>query len=111
SKSAKMRPPRRPIWQWSAVETAAAIRSGLLSATEVTDIHLERMRAVNPKLNAVVVDLSEEALKAAMAADKAQAKGRELGPLHGVPITIKENVDYEGRPNPNGVPAQMKIIA
>jgi len=111
NKSARMRPPKGPVWQWSAGETAAAIRSGAIAAVEVLDAHLERMRAVNPKLNAVVVDLSEEARKAAMAADKAQAKGRALGPLHGVPITIKENVDYGGRPNPNGVPAQMKIIA
>ena len=106
-----MRLPKGPIWQWSALETAAAIRSGAISSVEVTEAHLERMRAVNPKLNAVVVDLSEEALKAAKAADQARAKGTELGLLHGVPITIKENVDYDGRPNPNGVPTQMNIIA
>ena len=110
-KSVKVRLPKGSIWQWSALETAAAIRSGAISSVEVIDAHIERMRAVNPKLNAVVVDLSEEALKAAKAADKARAKGVELGLLHGVPITIKENVDYEGRPNPNGVPAQMNIIA
>jgi amidase len=110
-KSAKVGPPKGPIWQWSALETAAAIRSGVISSVEVIDVHIERMRAVNPKLNAVVVDLSEEALKAAKVADKARAKGTELGLLHGVPITIKENVDYDGRPNPNGVPAQMNIIA
>ena len=69
------------------------------------------MRAVNPRLNAVVVDLSEEAMKAARLADKQRAGGKELGPLHGVPVTVKENVDYEGRPNPNGVPANMNIIA
>jgi amidase len=114
---AKNTPSRRPsvakgpVWQWSALETAAAIRSGAISSVEVTEAHIARMRAVNPKLNAVVVDLSDEALKAARAADQARAKGRELGLLHGVPITIKENVDYEGRPNPNGVPAQMNIIA
>lgn len=110
-KSAKVRLPKGPIWQWSALETAAAIRSGAISSVEVIEVHIERMRAVNPKLNAVVVDLSEEALRAAKAADKARAKGAELGLLHGVPITIKENVDYDGRPNPNGVPAQMNIIA
>ena len=110
-KSAKVRRPKGPIWQWSAVETASAIRSGAISAVEVVEAHLARMRAVNPKLNAVVVDLSEEALAAAQAADKQRAKGKELGLLHGVPITIKENVDYEGRPNPNGVKAQMNIIA
>jgi amidase len=110
-KPAKARPPKGPVWQWSALQTAAAIRSGAISSVEVLEAHIARMRDVNPKLNAVVVDLSEEALRAAKAADNAQARQRELGPLHGVPITIKENVDYEGRPNPNGVTAQMNIIA
>jgi amidase len=110
-KSAGARLPKGPIWQWSALETAAAIRSGVISSVEVTEAHIERMRAVNPGLNAVVVDLSDEALKAAKAADKTQAKGAALGLLHGVPVTIKENVDCKDRPNPNGVPAQMKIIA
>lgn len=106
--------PRRPkgqIWQWSAVDTAAAIRSGAVSAVEAVESHLERMRAVNPKLNAVVVDLSEEALAAAHAADKQRAKGGALGLLLGVPVTVKENVDYEGRPNFNGVPANKNLIA
>jgi amidase len=107
----KVRPPKGPVWQWSAVETAAAIRAGAVSAVEVTQAHIARLHAVNPKLNAVVVDLSQPALEAAKAADNARAKGTELGLLHGVPVTIKENVDYEGRPNPNGVPAQMTIIA
>jgi len=110
-KSAKARPPKGPVWQWSALQTATAIRSGAISSTEVVEAHIARMRDVNPKLNAVVVDLSEEALRGSKAADNARAKQRELGPLHGVPITIKENVDYEGRPNPNGVAAQMNIIA
>ena len=108
--SAKTRPPKGPIWQWSALQTAAAIRSGAISSVEVVEAHIARMRDVNPKLNAVVVDLSEDALKAAKAADN-RTKKSEPGALHGVPITIKENVDYQGRPNPNGVPAQMNIIA
>lgn len=109
-KSTRPRPPKGPVWQWSAVETAATIRTGAISSVEVVEAHLARMRAVNPKLNAVVVDLSQEALKAAKIADSAAAR-RNSGPLHGVPITIKENADYEGRPNPNGVAAQMGIIA
>ena len=109
-KAAKARPPRGPVWQWTALQTAAAIRSGAISSVEVVEAHLARMRDVNPKLNAVVVDLSEDALKAAKAADNRTRKA-EPGALHGVPITIKENVDYEGRPNPNGVAAQMNIIA
>ena len=107
----KARMPNAPIWQWTAVQTAAAIRNGAISAEEAVKAHVERMHAVNPKLNAVVVDLSAEAVKAARAADRARAKGAELGPLHGVPITIKENVDYQGRPNPNGVPALMSLVA
>ena len=57
-KSSAPRRPKGPAWQWSAVETAAAIRSGAISAVETVEAHLERMRAVNPRLNAVVVDLS-----------------------------------------------------
>jgi amidase len=96
------------VWQWSAVETAAAIRTGAVSSLEVTQAHIARMHAVNPRLNAVVVDLSEQALAAAKAADRMKDRS---GLLHGVPITIKENVDYEGRANLNGVPANKDIIA
>jgi amidase len=110
-KTAPVRLPKGPIWQWSAVDTAAAIRSGAASAVEVVQAHIARMDAINPKLNAIVVDLTDEALKAAKAADNARSRKAELGPLHGVPITIKENVDYQGRPNPNGVPALMNLIA
>lgn len=101
----------KPIWQWSAVETARAIRKGKVSAVEVTQAHIDRMKAVNPRLNAVVYDLSSSALRSAKAADKALAKDEHVGPLHGVPITIKENVDIKGRPNPNGVPSLESIIA
>ncbi|MFO1167285.1 MAG: amidase family protein [Rhodoblastus sp.] len=107
----KAKAPSGPIWQWTAVQTAAAIRSGAISAEEAVRAHVERMAAVNPRLNAVVFDFSDDALKAAKAADRARAKGGELGPLHGVPITIKENVDYQGYPNPNGVKALLGQIA
>ena len=79
-KSAKARPPKGPVWQWSALQTAAAIRSGAISSVEVVEAHIARMRDVNPKLNAVVVDLSEEALKAAKAADKARARQKRARP-------------------------------
>ena len=86
----------KPIWQWSAAKTARAIRKGKVSAVEVAQAHIDRMEAVNPHLNAVVYDMSDSALKAAKAADKALARGEKIGPLHGVPITIKENVDIKG---------------
>jgi amidase len=92
------------------VETAAAIGSGAVSAVEVTEAQVAHMQAVNPKLNAVVVDLSEQALAAARAADKMR-KSADRGALHGVPITIKINIDFEGQANSNGVPALANLIA
>jgi len=100
-----------PIWQWSAVDTAAAIREGRATAEEVVVAHVERMRAVNPSLNAVVVDLSAQAIEAARAADRAQAQGATLGKLHGVPVTVKINIDLEGQANSNGVLAFKDNIA
>jgi len=100
-----------PVWQWSATKTARAIRQGDISCLAVTKAHIDRMHAVNPDLNAVVVDLSSEALKSAHDADKAVARGDELDLLHGVPITIKENVDCKGLANPNGVVAMKDLIA
>lgn len=99
------------IWQWSAVDTAAAIRTGQVSALEVTEAHVARLQAANPALNAVVVDLTDQALDAARAADAAQASGAELGTLHGVPVTIKINIDVEGQANSNGVVALKDNIA
>jgi amidase len=101
----------RPIWQWSAVETAAAIKAGRASAVEVVTAHIGRLHTANPALNAVVVDMSDLALEAAQAADRKQASGVELDVLHGVPVTIKINVDVEGQANSNGVAAFADNIA
>jgi amidase len=100
-----------PIWQWTAVDTAAAIKSGKTTATEVVTAHIARMHAANPALNAVVVDLSDNAMAAARAADQAQAGGAALGPLHGVPVTVKINIDLTGQANSNGVVAFKDNIA
>ncbi|MCY4192426.1 MAG: amidase family protein, partial [Rhodospirillaceae bacterium] len=80
------------IWQWSAPATAAAIRDGQVSVAEVVNAHIDRMHTVNPALNAVVVDLSDQARAAARKADADRAAGKDLGVLHGVPVTIKINV-------------------
>lgn len=99
------------IWQWSAVETAAAIRAKRVSAVDVATAHIARLHAANPALNAVVVDLTESALETARACDRAQASGAELGLLHGVPVTVKINIDVEGQANSNGVAALAGNIA
>ena len=78
----------------TASRLARAIRNGRLSSVEATEAHLERIAKLNGPLNALVVVDREGALKAARAADRRRAgKGAELGPLHGVPITIKEAFD------------------
>ncbi len=100
-----------PIWQWSAVETAAAIKARRVSSEEVAGAHIARLHAANPALNAVVVDLTDQALESARAADSRQASGEALGPLHGVPVTIKINIDVEGQANSNGVVAFADNIA
>lgn len=93
------------LWKLGAVELAEAIRSRRVSSREVVEAHLSRIEAVNPSLNAVVVVLAEQALEAADAADSALAAGEEAGPLHGVPMTVKENIDLTGSATTMGVPA------
>ena len=81
----------------TASRLARAIRNGRLSSVEATEAHLERIARLNGPLNALVVVDREGALKAARAADKQRArKGAKLGPLHGVPITLKEAFDVAG---------------
>jgi amidase len=98
-------------WRWSAIRTARAVRDGEVSAEAVTSSHLRRMAEANPDLNAVVVDLSEQARATAHGLDRARAAGRSLGPLAGVPVTIKINVDVEGQANSNGVTGLAHVIA
>ena len=72
---------------------------------------VDRIRALNPKLNAIVADLSEQALAEAAAADRALPKIAHPGPLFGVPVTIKVNIDQEAQATTNGLPALAKLIA
>jgi len=100
-----------PLWTWDGAAIAAAIRRREISAREAVQACVTRMHAVNPRLNAVTVDLSQQALAQADAADAAVARGGALGTLHGVPVTIKENVDQEGCATVNGVAANRDLIA
>lgn len=99
------------LWRLGAVAAAAGIRAGEFSATELLESVLERIASLNPELNAIVYDCSDEAREAAREADTARAGGATLGPLHGVPVTIKTNVDQAGTPNSNGLPAFQGVIA
>jgi len=80
----------------SATELAAAIRSKQLSSRAVVDAHLAQIAKVNPKLNAVVQLTADSARKEADEADAALARGENKGPLHGVPITIKDTLETNG---------------
>lgn len=105
-------PSRSPdLWRWDAVDLARAIRSGAISSRDAVTASLERMAAVNGKLNAVVVEQRAEALAAADAADRAVARGEATGALHGVPVTVKCNVDQKGQATSNGVVAFASVIA
>ncbi|MGE0462562.1 MAG: amidase family protein [Vicinamibacterales bacterium] len=99
------------IWQWDATRMARAIARRDISSREAVEACLGRLAAVNPRLNAVTVDLGGQARAAADRADGAVARGEALGPLHGVPISIKENVDQAGCATTNGVVAFRDIIA
>ncbi|MHA6265035.1 amidase family protein [Arenibacterium sp. CAU 1754] len=99
------------LWRLSATETAALTHAGDVSAEDTVTSAINRMNAVNPGLNAVVEDLSGEALDRARALDTARAQGAETGPLHGVPVTIKINVDQKGHATSNGLPALRDFIA
>ena len=93
------------LWQHSALELAEKIRTREVSSREVVEAHFSRMDAVNGHLNAVVRRLDEAALAAADAADAAVEQGDALGPFHGVPVTVKENIDLLGSPTTQAVTA------
>ena len=94
------------LWQRSALDLAAMIRDGDATSRQVVEAHLGRIDDVNGDLNAIVRRLDDDALAAADAADAAVAAGTEpLGPFHGVPFTVKENIDLVGSPTTQAVPA------
>ncbi len=86
-----------------AAELARRIRSGDLTASAVVEEHVRRVEAWQPKLNAVVVPMFDAAREAARAADERRRRGDPLGPLHGVPVTIKECFDIAGTPTTIGL--------
>src|SRR4029078_2665467 len=92
-------------------ELAEAIAARKVTAVDAVGDAVTRIRATNGKINAIVDDLGDAALREAEAHDKAMRTGGPIGPLHGVPVTIKENVDQKGCATPNGVVAFKNVIA
>jgi amidase len=95
----------------SAKQLAADIKKKKIGCLELLDLYLARVEKYDGALNAVVVRDFERARTRARAADRALAKRRVWGPLHGVPMTIKESYDVEGLPTTWGVPAYAKNVA
>ncbi len=98
------------IWRNTATQIASDIRNKKVTSREVVEAHLQRISDVNPKINAIVRVLADEALAGADLADAAVRAGKKLGPLHGVPMTVKENIDIAGYPTTQGVPALADAI-
>ena len=91
------------VWM-TAVELAALIKSGEISATEALTAHLDQIEALNPQLNAIVTYLPEMALELAREADEKQARGEDLGVLHGLPIAHKDAFETKGIRTTRGSP-------
>jgi amidase len=98
-------------WQLSATEVVRATHNGDLSASEVVQSNVDRMNEVNGDLNAIVEPLADQALARARELDNQRLAGEKPGPLHGVPVTIKINVDQKGHSTSNGIPALKDLIA
>ncbi len=113
---------QKELWQRSATDLAHLIETKQVKSREVIDAHLERIAEVNPRLNAITVEMAEAAQSAADAADQLTAaqqdpgfgqgagSGNRLGSLHGVPFTIKENIDVFGFPTTQGVAAYAEAF-
>ena len=94
-----------------AGELAGLIATGEVTSSEVLEAHMARIAEVNPDLNAVTVTLADEARAAATLVDRAVAHGEPLGPLAGVPFSVKENIDVAGSATTWGVAALAGQIA
>lgn len=99
------------LWRWNALDLARAIRDGEVSSREAVQSCLDRADAVNAAFNPLTEIYTEQALRAADAADAAVRGKQALGALHGVPVTIKANADLAGTATTNGVMAYRDLIA
>ena len=99
------------LWRLPAADIAGLIRSKKVSAKEAATAALARLDAVNPAINAVVDHRPEDVLAQAASIDAAIARNEAIGPLAGVPVTVKCNIDQEGFATTNGLKLQRDLIA
>ncbi len=88
----------------SATNLIAAIKSKKTTSSDLLEMYIERMQRLNPGINAIVATDLDNARKRAKEADEALARGEDWGPLHGLPITIKDSFEVEGMPCTSGSP-------
>lgn len=100
-----------PLLLDSATELARKIRDGEVTSREVTQVHIDRIRDVNPTINAMVADRFNAALEEADEADAVIRQGHDVPPLHGVPCTIKESFAVRGMPWTGGLKARVGTTA
>jgi len=94
----------RNLGSLSATSLINAIKNKKVSSTELMKYFIERYKRLNPKINAIVATDFEGALKRARKADEDLANGKRWGPLHGLPMTIKDNIEVIGMPTTYGSP-------
>jgi fatty acid amide hydrolase len=94
----------------SARALAERIARGEITAAEAVEAHIARIEEVNATINAVVVKRYDEARAEARSADERRARGEPLGPLHGVPITVKESLDLAGTPSTFGISSRRDVL-
>jgi fatty acid amide hydrolase len=99
------------VTRLGAAEIAHRVASGELSARDVVEACISRIERVNGRLNALAVPLFEQARAAAAAADATRDRGDALGPLHGVPVTIKEMFDTAGSATTAGLAGRAAQVA
>jgi fatty acid amide hydrolase len=100
-----------PIWARSASALVRSLASGELTSVEVTEAHLARIAELDGRLRAFTQVRRDEALREAAEADGRRASGEPLGPLHGLPVSVKECFDWQGECTTVGFPARQSTRA
>jgi fatty acid amide hydrolase len=95
----------------TATEIARLLAAGEISSEELTRAHLDRIDDVDGQIHAFTTVLRQEALTAARRADEERRRGEVRGPLHGLPVSVKESLDMVGFASTLGIPSRQKLLA